>query len=188
MEEAHLPLDHLAYRDGLYEEFMGNIITTTQTDATESQKGVSVFANSAETIAGLIDNKFISPKNLFSALSASKFNGFKFYRFDNFVQMEPNAIYVTNSPTLNPPYEAKLPALGTAEEGNLILVYAITAENSFKVTLNTDLILHHDGTIVEDVDNKFLLGDKGGSCVLLGCGGGQQWYSYFHYQITLTSS
>lgn len=164
----------------------------TAKDATESQKGMSLFASSAETIAGLIDNKFISPKNLSSAiaaaLSASKFNGFKFHRFDQFVQMEPNAIYVTTSPSLNPPYEAKLPARGLGKQGDVILVYAITADNSFKVTLNTDLILHHDGTIVEDIDNKFLLGDKGGSCVLLGCGGGQQWYSYLHSQVTLTAT
>lgn len=166
---------------------MGNVITTTQSDATESQKGVALFANSAETIAGLIDNKFISPKNLSAVLTASKFNGFKFHRFDNFVQMEPNAIYVTTSPVLNPPYEAKLPARGVGNSGDLILVYAITADTSFKVTLNSDLILHHDGTIVEDIDNKFLLGDKGGSCVLLGCGGNQQWYSYLHYQVTLTA-
>lgn len=159
----------------------------TAKDATESQKGVSLFANSAEAISGLIDNKFVSPKNMTAAinniLSEAKF--IKFHRFDSFVQMEPNAIYVTNSPTLNPPYEAKLPARGVGKEGNLILVYAITAANSFKVTMNTDLILHHDGQSWEDIDNKFLLGDKGGSCLLLGCGGGQQWYSYLHYQITV---
>lgn len=158
-------------------------------DATETQKGVSLFADSAETIAGQIDNKFVSPKNMTEAinnlLTEAKFNGFKFHRFDTFVQMEPNAIYVTTSPSLNPPFEAKLPARGVGKEGNIIIVYALTAELSFKVTMNTDLILHHDGQSWEDIDNKFLLGDKGGSCVLLGCGGNQQWYSYLHYQITV---
>lgn len=162
-------------------------------DATESEKGVSQFSNSAETIAGQIDNKFVSPKNLnaaiTNAISGLKFSGFKFHKLDSFTQMETNSIYVCGAPAVGLPKEGKLPARGDAKEGDIIIVYNMIATDDikFKVTLNDSLILHHDGIIVEDIDGKYLLGDKGGSCVLLGCGGGQQWYSYLHYQIILTS-
>lgn len=168
---------------------MANKGKVTAKDATEAQKGVSLFADYAESIAGQIDNKFVSPKNILAvinnSLSGIKFKGFDFHLFEGFVQLQPNGIYVTTSPSINPPFESKLPARGIGQKGDLILVYALTADLSFKVTMNTDLILHHDGKSYEDIDNRILLGDKGGSCVLLGCGGTQQWYSYFHYQITL---
>lgn len=162
-------------------------------DATESGKGVSQFSNYAETIAGQIDNKFVSPKNLNAsignAISALKFTGFKFEKLNGFTQLEPNTIYICSEPAVSLPKEGKLPARGAAKEGDIIIVYNLTTKDDirFKVTLNESLILHHDGIIVEDIDGKYLLGDKGGSCVLLGCGGGQQWYSYLHYQITLTA-
>lgn len=161
-------------------------------DATESEKGVSQFANSAETIAGQIDNKFVSPKNLnasiANALGTLKFAGFNYEKFDKDIQLKPNYIYICVDPAVNPPNDAKLPVRGVGKQGDCIIVYNITSEKnvSFKITLNTDLILHHDGQVVTDIDNKYLLGDKGGSCVLLGCGGNQQWFSLLHYQITLT--
>lgn len=162
-------------------------------DASESEKGVSQFSNLAETIAGDIDNKFVSPKNLNAAIATAlgglKFGGLKYEKFDKAIQLQPNYLYISIDPAVNPPADAKLPPRGIGKEGDIIIVYNITAEKnvSFKVTLNTDLILHHDGQIITDIDGKYLLGDKGGSCVLLGCGGNQQWFSLFHYQITLTS-
>lgn len=160
-------------------------------DATEGAKGALPIATSSEAISGTIDNKIITPKKLSdalgSALSGLKFSGFKYHRFDNLTVMEPNAIYISIDPPVNPPAEAKLPPRGVGKEGDIIIVYALANSTPFKVTLNTDLILHHDGQIVSDIDGKYLLGNQGGSCVLLGCGGNQQWFSLFHYQITLTA-
>lgn len=162
-------------------------------DATESEKGVSQFANSAETIAGQIDNKFVSPKNLnaaiVNAIGGLKFTGLKYEKFVKDIVMQPNYMYICTDPGVNPPAAAQLPARGVGKAGDIIIVYNITTYEgvSFKVTLNTDLILHHDGEVITEISNKYLLGDKGGSCVLLGCGGNQQWFSLFHYQITLTS-
>lgn len=164
----------------------------TAKDATTTQKGVSLFADEAESIAGQIDNKFISPKNVNAAISnvltGFKFSGFKFKKFDTFTVLEPNTIYISTDPPVNPPAEGKLPAIGSAQAGDIIIVYALTASTPFKVTLNDSLILHHDGTIVEDIDGKYLLGDQGGSCVVLGSGGSQQWYSLLHYKMTLTAA
>lgn len=162
-------------------------------DASESSKGALPIATSEEAIAGTIDTKIITPKKLSDALGAAlsglKFSGLKYKKFDDAIQLEPNYLYICVDPAVNPPAAAKLPPRGTGKEGDLIIVYNITATNgvSFKVTLNTDLILHHDGQVITEIDGKYLLGDKGGSCVLLGCGGNQQWFSLFHYQITLTA-
>lgn len=168
-----------------------NIIAEDVPDASESAKGGLPIATSAEAIAGTIDNKIITPKKLSdalgNALSGLKFGGLKYKKFDDFTQMEPNTLYISIDPAVNPPAEAKLPPRGTGKEGDLIIVYNIAGSVSFKVTLNTDLILHHDGQAISDIDGKYLLGDKGGSCVLLGCGGNQQWFSLLHYQITLTA-
>lgn len=162
-------------------------------NATTTAIGVSTLATSAEAIAGQLDNKIITPKTLSdtvsNALSGLKFGGLKYKKFDDAIQLQPNYLYICVDPSVNPPADAKLPPRGTGKEGDLIIVYNITATNnvSFKVTLNTDLILHHDGQAISDIDGKYLLGDKGGSCVLLGCGGNQQWFSLLHYQINLTS-
>lgn len=162
-------------------------------NSTTEAIGVSTLATSAEAIAGQVDNKIITPKTLSDTLANSlgnlKFSGLKYKKFVDDIQLQPNYLYICTDPAVNPPADAKLPPRGTGKAGDIIIVYNITATNnvSFKVTLNTDLILHHDGQVINDTSGKYLLGDKGGSCVLLGCGGGQQWFSLLHYQITLTA-
>lgn len=162
-------------------------------NATTTAIGVSTLATSAEAIAGQLDNKIITPKTLADTLANSlgnlKFSGLKYEKFVNDIQLQPNYMYICTEPGVKPPADAKLPARGIGQQGDIIIVYNLTTyENvSFKVTLNTDLVLHHDGQVITDLDGKYLLGDKGGSCVLLGCGGNQQWFSLLHYQITLTA-
>lgn len=162
-------------------------------NSTTDTIGVSTLATSAEAIAGQVDNKIITPKTLSdtlsNALSGLKFTGLKYEKFVSDIQLQPNYMYICTEPAVKPPADAKLPPRGTGKQGDIIIVYNITTyENvSFKVTLNTDLVLHHDGQAISDIDGKYLLGDKGGSCVLLGCGGNQQWFSLLHYQITLTA-
>lgn len=171
---------------------MANKGKVTALESTETQKGILSISTSQEAIAGQLDNRIITPKKLSDTLSNAlnniKFSGLKYKKFNNAIQLEPNYMYISIDPTINPPVNAKLPPRGTGKAGDIIIVYAISESTPFKVTLNTDLILHHDGQAVEDIDGKYLLGNKGGSCVLLGCGGNQQWFSLLHYQITLTAS
>lgn len=172
---------------------MANKGKVSSVDAKESQKGISSIATSQEAIAGTVENKIITPKTLSDALANSlgnlKFSGLNYEKFVNDIQLQPNYMYICTDPGVKPPADAKLPPRGTGKQGDIIIVYNLTTyENvSFKVTLNTDLVLHHDGQVITELDGKYLLGDKGGSCVLLGCGGNQQWFSLLHYQITLTS-
>lgn len=73
------------------------------------------------------------------------------------------------------PITLQLPPRGSFKRGDIIEVENLSAV-SFKITLNTDLIVRCDDKIIEDIDGRFLSGSGPGSSIKLRCENPQLWY------------
>lgn len=147
---------------------MSNQILTTVTDSFASQKGV------------------ISKDLIESMIESGLKNIFKSEKVTHNTVMQPNIVYEIGNPVINPPVVLTLPPRGSAVFGNFNIVTNPFSQ-SFKIILNTDLILHWDGQIIEDISGRFMSGTDPGCTIWLFCGGGQTWYPLFRDRVTLAA-
>lgn len=80
----------------------------------------------------------------------------------------------------------QLPPRGSFKRGDIIEVENLSAV-AFKITLNTDLIVRYDDTIIEDIDGRFLLSEGAGSSIKLRCENPQLWYVVRRDRVTISS-
>lgn len=178
--------------------------------ASETTKGGASFATSEETIAGTVTNKIVTPKTLSDKLG-DQTEG-KYYRgkgkdkpgewvdlpnppTPSYVPI-PLEVFISDKVAkANHAYAAidskntltlQLPPRGSFKRSDILEVENLSAA-AFKITLNTDLLIRYDDTVIEDTDGRFLLSAGAGSSIKLRAESTQLWYVVRRDRVTISS-
>lgn len=146
----------------------------TAKDGKENQKGVLRIATQEEVNMGTVKDAVITPETL------------KNYPQPTPVYLPiPLEVFISDAVAkTNHAYAAidskntltlQLPPRGSFKRSDILEVENLSAA-AFKITLNTDLLIRYDNTIIEDTDGKFLLSQGPGSSIKLRAESTQLWY------------
>lgn len=183
----------------------------TVQNSSSTQKGVSQLATQEETISGEENTKTVTPKTLSDKLG-DQTEG-KYYRGKGKDQPgewvdlpnPPSPSYVPipletfindKVAKANHAYAAidskntltlQLPPRGSFKRSDILEVENLSA-SAFKITLNTDLLIRYDNTVIQDFDGKFLLSEGPGSSIKLRAESTQLWYVVRRDRVTISSN
>lgn len=154
-------------------------------DATTNEKGILRIATQQEVNTGKINDAVVTPETLKNFPKPTP--SYVPITFDTFITdklAQTNHAYaaIDSKTTLT----LQLPPRGSFKRGDILEVENLSAA-SFKITLNSDLIIRYDDTIIEDTDGKFLLSEGPGSSVKLRAESSQLWYVVRRDRVTVSS-
>lgn len=182
--------------------------------ASESSQGGAPLATSAETIAGTIPNKIVTPKTLSDKLGEQTAG--KFYqgdgpdkpgkwvdlptpptpsfvpipsiRFDSEKVAQVNHMYYLISPVIVTPAPLQLPERGQFKADDEIQVLNVSG-STFKIYIKpgSAVIIRYDDQTIEDIDGKFLLSEGPGSYIRLKAENNQLWVVVERNRVTISA-
>lgn len=155
-------------------------------DATTTEKGVLRIATQDEVNTGTVKDAVVTPETL-----------------KNFPQPTPSYVPIPLEAFIsdkvakaNHAYAAidskntltlQLPPRGSFKRSDILEVENLSAP-AFKITLNADLLIRYDNTVIEDIDGRFLLSEGPGSSIKLRAESTQLWYVVRRDRVTISSN